>query len=209
MFSLQKFLSKDDQFFGLLEASAEQARRSVQVLNKILSQPSKTPDLKEFHAAKEAGKKINDEIGSAVVKTFVTQLEREDIELLSSVLYKIPKTVEKFAERFLVTGPLVAETNFVRHIQLLEAATSQIVDMVRKVRVGSSVEEIKAMNNRIQRIESEADDLILEILKDLYNGGHHPTKVLAMKDLYELLEKVIDRCRDTGSAVTQIILKNA
>ena len=31
----------------------------------------------------------------------------------------------------------------------------------------------------------------------------------SMKDLYELLEKVIDRCRDTGNIVTHIVLKNS
>jgi uncharacterized protein Yka (UPF0111/DUF47 family) len=30
---------------------------------------------------------------------------------------------------------------------------------------------------------------------------------MAMKDLFELLEKVIDRCRDAGNIVLQIVLK--
>ena len=34
--------------------------------------------------------------------TFVTALEREDIEALSNALYKIPKTVDKFTTRILV-----------------------------------------------------------------------------------------------------------
>jgi uncharacterized protein Yka (UPF0111/DUF47 family) len=81
--------------------------------------------------------------------------------------------------------------------------------MVRQIRASISVEGIKEMNNLIQRIEGEADDLILEILRDLYSGAHDATKVLAMKDLYELLEKVIDRCRDAGNVVTHIVLKHA
>jgi len=32
---------------------------------------------------------------------------------------------------------------------------------------------------------------------------------MAMKDLYDLLEKVIDRCRDAGNIVSQIVLKNS
>ena len=51
--------------------------------------------------------------------------------------------------------------------------------------------------------------MILEILKDLYSGKHDATKVMAMKDLYELLEKVIDRCRDAGIIVTHIVLKSS
>src|SRR6267142_2292247 len=104
MFSLQKLLSKDDRFFDLLEASAREARHSVQALNRILSAPNKIPSLQEFHHSKEADKRITEQINEALVSTFVTQLEREDIEMLSAVLYKIPKTVEKFAERFIISA---------------------------------------------------------------------------------------------------------
>jgi uncharacterized protein Yka (UPF0111/DUF47 family) len=30
-----------------------------------------------------------------------------------------------------------------------------------------------------------------------------------LKDLYELLEKIIDRCRDVGNVISQIVLKNS
>ena len=209
MFSLQKLLSKDDRFFDLLEASAKEARHSVQALNRILSAPHKVPSLQEFHQSKEADKRITEQINEALVSTFVTQLEREDIEMLSAVLYKIPKTVEKFAERFIISVELARDTDFSQHIKMLEAATNQVVEMVQQIRKGISVERVKEMNSVLQEIEGNADKLILDILKDLYSGRHQPTKVLAMKDLYELLEKVIDRCRDTGNVVTHIILKHA
>ena len=209
MFSLQKILSKDDRFFDLLEASAEEARNSVTALNRLLSAPEKIPSLQDFHKSKEADKKITEQINEALVNTFVTQLEREDIEMLSAVLYKIPKTVEKFAERFIVSAALAKDIDFSKHIRMLETATDQVVRMVKQLRDGISVEKIKEMNAVLQEVEGKADDLILEILKDLYSGKHQPTQVLAMKDLYELLEKVIDRCRDTGNVVTHIVLKHA
>ena len=43
------------------------------------------------------------------MKTFVTDLEREDIEALASALYKIPKTVEKIAERSMISWQQVAQ----------------------------------------------------------------------------------------------------
>jgi uncharacterized protein Yka (UPF0111/DUF47 family) len=209
MISFQKLLSKDEHLYDLLESSAEEARHSVQKLNRILSAPDKKPDLKEFHESKEAEKQITEQINQALVTSFVTQLDREDIEMLSAVLYKIPKTVEKFAERLFVSAIHAATTDFSRHIRLLEGATNQVVVMVHKLRSHPGVEETKGMNHLLQKVESEADDLILEILADLYSDRHHPTKVLAMKDLYELLEKVIDRCRDAGNVVMHIVLKHS
>ena len=209
MFSLQKILSKDDKFFDLLEASAEEARSSVQALTRVLAKPQEKAGMTEFHRRKETDKKITEQINEALVTAFVTELDREDIEVLSAVLYKIPKTVEKFVERFAISAALARDTDFSRHIKMLETATDQVVKMVKQIRGGLGVEEAKEMNNVLQQVEGDADDLILEILKDLYSGRHDPTKVLAMKDLYELLEKVIDRCRDAGNVVTQISLKHA
>ena len=211
MISLQKIFGKDDKFFTLLEASAEEARHSVQVLNQVLSAPAKTPSLEEFHQAKEADKRITDQINEALVTTFVCQLEREDIEVLSAALYKIPKTVEKIAERFIIASTVVKEADFAKHIALLDAATQRVVELVRLLRQlgGGQLDRAKELNGRLQQVEGEADNVILEMLKDLYSGRHEPTKVMAMKDLYELLEKVIDRCRDAGNLVTHIVLKNS
>lgn len=211
MISLQKFFGKDDKFFDLLEASAQEARHSVEVLTKILSQPGKAPQLEDFHASKEADKKITEQINEAIITTFVSQLEKDDIEVLSAALYKIPKTVEKIAERFIISERVVKDIVFTKHISLLNAATQCVVDLVGLLRnIGQGqLDEAKAINSKLQQVEAEADNVILEILKDLYSGKHDATKVMAMKDLYELLEKVIDRCRDAGVIVTHIVLKNS
>ena len=134
-----------------------------------------------------------------------------DIEVLSAALYKIPKTVEKFAERFIISARVVKDTDFSKHIALLDAATSRVVELVKLLRqIGSGgLVEAKEINGRLQQVEAEADSLVLETLRDLYSGKHDATKVLAMKDLYELLEKVVDRCRDAGNIVTHIVLKSS
>jgi uncharacterized protein Yka (UPF0111/DUF47 family) len=211
MISLQKLFGKDDKFYDLLEASAQEARQCVQAMNKVLARPGAAPNLTEFHAAKEADKRITQQINEAIVTTFVSQLEKDDIEVLSAALYKIPKTVEKIAERFIISSAVVKDANFSKHVQLLDAATQCVVDLIKLLRFlgAGRLDEAKQINGRLQQIEAEADEVILETLKDLFSGRHDPIKVIAMKDLYELLEKVIDRCRDTGNIVTHIVLKNS
>src|SRR5688572_24295807 len=193
MFTVQKLFSKDDKFYDLLETSAEESRHSVQALNRVLINPEHIPSLTEFHQSKEADKRITEQISEALIDSFVADLEREDIEALSEVLYKIPKTVEKFAERFIVSARIAKQVNFKAHVVLLETATNTVTEMVKQLRNKPSIEFIKGMNTQLQKTEAEADDLIIDVLQDLYSGKHDGTTVLALKDLYELLEKVIDR----------------
>ncbi len=208
MFSLQKLLGKDDQFFDLLQASAEEGQHSVTALKRILTNPSITPTLDEFIASRRKDKAITNQISDLLVKTFVTALEREDIEALSIVLYKVPKTIEKFAERHIMCAPRLRGVNFDVQVTMLEEATQTVVEMLKSLKKNDLV-VIAELNTKLQRIEGDADKLMLGHLSELYSGKYEPLTAMALKDLYELLEKVFDRCRDAGNVVSNVVLKHS
>jgi uncharacterized protein Yka (UPF0111/DUF47 family) len=209
MFSLQRLLGKEDKFFDLLEASAQESRSSVQALIRFMQNPDHVKTLDEFILSRRKEKKINDQISEALCTTFVTALEREDIEALSVALYKIPKTVEKIAERILLAPHFLRSVDLTRQVRMLEKATDTVVAMIRELRRGVNLGATKDQNDQLQVIEGEADKLIIELLRDLYSGQHEAIKVVFLKDLFELLEKVFDRCRDAGNVITHIVLKNS
>jgi uncharacterized protein len=208
MFSLQKLFSKDEQFFELLEASAEEGRASIQALKRIVTDRSSPPNLNEFIATRRKDKQITAQVAELMCRVSVTTLEREDIEALSNALYKIPKTAEKFAERYVMSISEVRDIDFTRQVKLIEDAIEIIVEMMKELRHDLHLEQITSQNARLQKIEGEADNLILELLREIYSRKHDAIKVVILKDLYELLEKLVDRCRDAGNVVSQIILKN-
>jgi uncharacterized protein Yka (UPF0111/DUF47 family) len=209
MFSLQALFGKGDRFYRLLEASAEEAHESVQHLLELLRSPGDNRNLDELVLTRRKEKRIAEQISEELVRTFVTGLEREDIEALSHALYKVPKSVEKFAERFNLARAQLEGIDFARQAEMLEKAATQVLAMVRQLRDIKHLEKVKELNDHLQYIEGEADKLMVELLRDLYSGRHDPLRVLLVKDLYELMEKVIDRCRDAGNVVVQIALKNA
>jgi len=209
MFSLQKLFSRDEQFFELLEASAEECRASVQALKHAIANNSRTPALDEFIGPRRTEKQISAELTELLARVSVTALEREDIEALSNAFYKIPKTLEKFAQRYILAVGELRDIDFSRNVKLLEQATDITVQMLKELRRGFNMEKISELNANLQRIEGEADELILGLLKtELYSRKHDLLKVIMLKDLYELLEKVVDRCRDAGNVISQIVLKN-
>ncbi len=208
-FSLQRLLSGEDKSFELMEGSAEQARSAIRSLIELLQSPESGRSLDSFVAARRKEKLLAQDLTEYLCKTFVTPLEREDMEALSKALYKIPKTAEKFAERYLLAGPMARGIELSRHLKLLEEAAEMIVIMVRELRKGPNLETVRRHNDRLQQVEGEGDKLMLESLHGLYEGRHDPFQVLLAKDLFELIEKVFDRCRDVGNIVFHIILKYA
>jgi len=208
MFSLQKLLGKGDMFFELLEASAQEARNSVQSLVN-LTKLDKPVTLEEFARSRRKDKEITAQIRNAIYTTFVTALEREDIETLCHALYRIPKTVEKFGERLLLAPQHVRGVDFSKQIDLLDQATNCVVELVKSLRHGVNLDEIRSLNDNLQQVEGDADKAMIDLYRDLFSGKYDAVKVIVLKDLYEMLEKIIDRCRDAGNVVSQIALKNS
>src|SRR5437763_491017 len=154
-------------------------------------------------------KRITQQLTEELSKTFITPLEREDIQALASALYKIPKTVEKISERILICPEDLHGHNFRRQVELLDRAAEAVLAMVKELRKGTDIRTAREMNARLQTIEGDADKLELELLRDLYHGDYTAKHIIFLRDLYELLEKVIDRCRDAGNIILQVVLKYA
>jgi hypothetical protein len=209
MFSLQKIIGNDDRFFRLMEGSAEEARASIQCLVKLVKHPEKTDALEAFAAIRQKDKRLTHELTEHLCKTFVTPLEREDIESLSRALYKIPKTAEKFGERLLLAPQHIKGLDIAKQMEMLEKAADTVVLLVSELRLGVNIEKVRKQNDELQRIEGEADKLMVKSLHELYTGDHSALRVVIRKDLYEILEKVFDRCRDVGNLVLQIVFKHS
>jgi hypothetical protein len=209
MVPLQKLLGKEDKFFGLFEASAEEACQSVRALRKFLQNPGPNASLAEFATSRRKDKAITAEINETLCTNFVTSLEPEDIERLSSCIYKIPKACEKIAERILLAPQHLKGVDLSPQVAMLEKGTDILRDMVREMRKGLTRTRATALNQQMQAVEGEADKTTNELMRGLYNAADNPGRVLFLKDIYELLEKVTDRCRDAGNVIFQIALKGA
>ena len=91
----------------------------------------------------------------------------------------------------------------------MDAAVEVVVTMIRELRKKIHLERVKALNDQIQKVEGEADKLLLSCLSQLYTQEKDAVQVVYLKDLYDLIEKVVDRCRDAGNVVSLIVLKNS
>ena len=207
MVPLQKLLGKEDRFYELLEASAVQACQSVRALRRFMTSINPGDQLDDFVAARRSGKSVTAEISHLLCTSPVTALEREDVEALSNSIYKIPKTAEKIAERVLLAPKHMEGQRLDSHVAGIEQAAETLLQMVKELRSGAGIQRIKTLNEKLQSIEGEMDKALNELVRGLYNAVENPGRVVFLKDIYELLEKVTDRCRDAGNVINQIVLK--
>ena len=208
MFSLQTIFGSGKQFFNLLDDAAEAAHDSAKALYQMMKASDRLPALDAFKLARQRQRVASEKIGKALVDSFITPIEREDIEALGSALYKIPKQVERFADRFDLARHRLEHIDFAPRAAMLEQAAAVVVEMVREL-PELRLDRMKALSDRLRVIEMEADRLILELHRDIYSGTLDPGEMFLLKEFFEIMEKAIDRCREAGVVAYEIVLKNS
>ena len=209
---LTKLSGKSDMFFDLLEEGAQEAKASVDLFAQFLKQmdEGKQPaGLDDFIRARRKEKRIRHLLTEALSRSFITPLDREDIEALSVALYRIPKQVEKIVERLAIYPGRVPHEMFSRQAQLMSQAAEALAFMVKQLRQGTTLDSIREANDRLQFAEGEADKVMLEQLKGLYSGPCDAKELVILQKLFEMVEQAVDRCRNAGNIVVQVALKHS
>jgi uncharacterized protein Yka (UPF0111/DUF47 family) len=209
MFSLQTIFGKGDKFYGLLEQSAATVCESAKALHELLTEPDRGAVMAAFTATRAREKALAAQISEELVNTFVTALDREDIEALNSSLYKIPKSIEKFAERYEIVSARLDGVDFAQRALVLQRSSEVVAEMIGELRRGLRIDPVKKLQDRLQALESEGDRMLLAPYRTLYMEGGDAMRAMLAKDLFELIEKAIDKCRDVGNIVYSIVLKNS
>ena len=105
--------------------------------------------------------------------------------------YKIPKQVERFADRFELAKHRLECVDFSPRAAMLEQAAAVVAQMVHELR-HMRLEPMSKLNDRLRAIETEADRLILEMHRDIYSGRMEAADMFLLKEFFEILEKAID-----------------
>ena len=208
MFSLQTIFGSGKQFYVLLDEAAQAAHESTVALYAMLKAPEQAHALDAFKLARLRERAASDKISQALVDSFMTPIEREDIEALGSALYKIPKQIEKFADRYSLAVQHLDQIDFAPRAAMLEQAAGVVVEMVNDLR-HMNLDRMTALNEKLRSLENEADRLMLELYRDIYSGRLDNLQMFLLKEFFEILEKAIDRCREAGVVAYQIVLKNS
>ena len=208
MFSLRTLFGNGDKIYDLLNKSAGEGLHSVETLTRMLANGGAVPSLDELAVTHQKDKVIHQQIMETLATTDTGELDREETEALANALYKVPKTIAKFAERYVLSAPRFRAVDFGAQLQMLDEAMRLVVAMLKDLNK-KHFATVKEQNARLQTIEGEADKLMLNRLRDLYSGQYDAVTAIALRDLYGILEKTIDHCRDAGSMVSQLVLKHS
>jgi uncharacterized protein len=210
-FSLS-LLPKEDRFYDLISESGELSYLSVQLLKNLVVEgdPQKAYKLgRDLEIAKGRAKTVTHEITEKLCQTFITPLDREDIHALASGLYKIPKISEKAQERILAFNLKPFQNDFFKLTANMEEAAEHLQFLIQNLKTLKDSQAVHDKCALLNNVENNTDELLNQLLLELFEKESDVKQVILRKDVYNLMESIVDRHRDMGNLILEIVLKHS
>ncbi len=203
------FLPKEDHFYDYLERQATAAHNGAKALARLKEPDITIEQVREAVQAHEhEGDKVVHEMEEALAKTFVTPIDREDLQRLSAQLDDILDLANGTARAFVLYGVGRPTAAMVTLMELLERATSQLAAAMPKLRKHEYSQLLDASRG-IRDLEKEGDKVFREAISALFHDQSiDARRVLREKEVFEDLENAIDQCELVAETLVNLSVKH-
>jgi uncharacterized protein len=209
---LKIFLPKDRVFFQLFESVAEELVKMGEKLKEVVNEPDfdrRAKLIQEIEDMEHVNDDYTHNIFTELGKNFITPFDREDIHYLASSLDDIADYIYASAKKI----------NFYR-VNPNDIGIKKMADLIAVgcVHVSKAVTELRNMKNMrqitdalvaINSIENQADDIFDMSIERLFATEPDAKEVIKMREIYQVMEIVTDKCEDAANVIESIIVKYA
>ena len=206
----QALMPKEERFFDLFTSHAETVVAGAHALRQLLRGDDESHCYKLIVEREAQADAITRAVLMAVRRSFITPFDRSDIQaLITSMddaidqMHQTAKVINLF--EVCSFEPCMREMGDI----ILQAAelTSRAVPLLRAI--GKNVSQIQAYAEEITRIEEHADQLHDQGRKALFLAHRHsdPMAFVVGIEIYEHLEKVVDRFEDVSININAIAVE--
>jgi len=207
---IERLLPRETHFYTFLENQAVVALKAAEAFLPA-GQPGADYETvrSELKKLENEGDRIHDEMMSALAATFVTPIDREDLQRLSKRLDDITDLLDVSARAFLVfhvDGPTEAIGALIRLIHESCKVLAEVMPLLRRSKYNELIERCRAL----ARLEKQGNQIFRDELSRLFRDPAVDAKeILRAREVLDHLEKALDKCRLAAQTLTNIAVKHA
>ncbi|WP_066639920.1 DUF47 domain-containing protein [Desulfolucanica intricata] len=200
---------KKDIFFETLLLSANNLKEASNLFREEIYNLQDVEQYAEkIKTLEDKGDEYTHKIIHALNKTFITPLEREDILGLALKLDDVLDWIEACADLMNLFKVTEADDYIKLFIQMIVNCSEEIVVAINLL-TQKKLQEMLRHVYRINELENEADQLLRECIKTLFEECNDPILIIKKKELYEMLERVTDACEDVANILEALLMRNS
>jgi uncharacterized protein Yka (UPF0111/DUF47 family) len=210
MLNIAKLLPSEGKFLKFIDQLSSEAHTASLHLKTFVedTDPGKRAEAGAgISACKAEAKRISAEVTKELCLTFVTPFDREDIQNFCGHLYRITKTIEKVREH-MDMYKFKDAVELTRQVEVIVAEADGMKIMVEGLLNGMKTKQIIEKAALLDQLENKGDEVLSDLLVILVQNAPDAKQLILRKDIYDLLERVIDVYRDAAGVALQIALKH-
>ena len=207
----RRLMPKEDRFFDLFEKHAGLLVEGAGALGDLLKGGETVPEsCRRIGVFEEAADDVTREAMLAVRRTFITPFDRSDIQGLTTALDDTIDQMQKTARTALLFDVREFRPEMVEMGDLILQASKvnmQAVPLLRNL--GRNGAELTRLTERVIELEGRADELHNAGLKAAFEANRSdPMAFYVASDIYDHLEKVMDRFEDVANSLSSILVEH-
>jgi len=206
---IEKLLPPDNRvFFDCFIEAANICKKSAILYNQALANGINEELLLQMKVQKHKGKDKEREVIATLNSTFITPIDREDIQSLTISIRKINKKICKAFMNYSLYKIQTPTEEMIQQGKVIIKATTELVHCVSLLKKLHKMQAISDSRNTIKEIETLGDDVLYRATEELFSGKFDAITVIKYKDIYKDLEDALDKCTSVADIVLNIAAKN-
>jgi len=204
MFSWIK--SNDKEILLILDNLAKKAVETSEAVVVLFSDLNNVEQHAKIKRLENEADALTRDIFFELNKTFITPIDREDIQRIASKIDDVIDFMDGISARtnsykITVTPPYALEM-----AKELVNATKEVQYIVSKLHNIKNAQDMISHCRTTSAIEHAVDDLYRQSIEKLFESND-AIHIIKLKDIYETMETASDRCVDVADVIEDIVLK--
>jgi len=204
------FHKRKDEFFGMFDRAARNVHEGAKVMLDLMEHYDDVADkVRRLKEIEHTGDELTHRILERLAKMFITPLDREDIHLVATRLDDVIDGMDTATNRMVLFGIGTVTDDAKGFGHILVKTTGLLMEAFGQLHDVKHPDGIVSLCVEIHTQENEGDRLVHLAMANLFKNEGDAKEIIKWKDIYEILERSIDRCEDVADVLHTIVVKNA
>lgn len=209
---IKAFLPKDKVFYSIFEQVGANLKEMGASFRAAIEEKDATRRTQMLRALEDAEHK-NDEFTHKIFvelgQNFITPFDREDIHYLATSLDDVADFIYASSKK-MVNYQVREIDDFMREmVVVIENAIIALDKALHELRNMKNLRAITESCVQINSLENQADDLLDNAIIRLFASNTDAVELVKLKDIYQDMEVITDKCEDAANVIESIIIKYA
>ncbi len=198
---------QDKAFYDLLEAESSAIMEGAKKLEEAIKSFDRMEERRrEFKELEHSADEIVHQIYERVNRSFITPIDQEDLTKLASLYDDVLDFMYAVMNKLVLYEVEGTTDSMIKFAGIVRESVEQLHTAVVSMRKIDK-NEIDKRCIEVDRLENEADVLLNESVATLFKSGDVIT-IFKLKEIYEFMETVTDRCEDVSLVLRDVLIKH-